>query len=94
MNKDDIIKKIFASEISSIQFPIAKRIYSSTISDGAWIKSEKQQAKEDRINKLRLLQGEEPNVTLPNDLFKEGILSVTPMSKPTDMIFYFDYVYG
>ena len=43
-------------------------------------KSKKQQLKEDRINKLRKLDGKEPNVVLPNDTYG-GLV-------------YLDYIYG
>lgn len=48
-------------------------------------KSEKQKLRESRLNKLRSLKGEEPNVVLPND--------ITVYDSPTPALFYLDFVY-
>ena len=41
-------------DFSAIQFPIVKRVLAKTLGGGGWIKSEKQQLKENRLNKLRV----------------------------------------
>ena len=73
--------------------PIARRIYAKTIGGGGWGKSKKQQQREDRLNKLRQLQGEDPNVTLPDDEFFDGLVSVVPISAPSSTLFYCDFKY-
>lgn len=77
----------------SINFPIVKKVFVSTLGSDGWVKSKKQQLKEDRINKLRQLQGEEPNVILPEDEYVEGLISVQPLSAPIGKLFYMDYKY-
>jgi hypothetical protein len=74
----------------TIQFPTIKQVMASTIGGGGWKKSKIQQLKEDRLNKLLKLNGEEPNVVLPNDEYVEGLVQVKPMSSPRIGL---DYVY-
>ena len=74
--------------------PISTRINPFTLASGGWIKSKKQQLKESRINKIRKVQGENPNVILPNDEYIEGLVSVKPMSVHINTIFYFDFKYN
>ena len=81
------------TNFSSIEFPIAKRIMSSTLAGGGMRKSKKQQLKENRINKLKELKGEEPNVVLPDDEEFDGLVSVMPMSSPCTSLLYMDFVY-
>jgi len=73
--------------------PMSMRISATTIGSGGWIKSKKQQLKENRINKLRKLKGKKPNVVLPNDEFVQGIVSVKPLSAPTGQLFFMDFKY-
>lgn len=77
-----------------IQFPMIRRVMSGTIAGGGTYKSEKQKLKESRLNKLRQLQGEEPNIILPDDIVVEGLVPVQPLSTPTGNLFYVDYKYG
>lgn len=72
--------------------PIARKISATTLGSGGWVQSEKQQLKENRINKLRQLKGEAPNVKLPKDEFVDSLVSVKPLSSPIEL-FYMDYVY-
>jgi hypothetical protein len=81
------------TNFSSITFPIAQRIMSYTLAGGGMRKSKKQQLKEDRINKLKELKGEEPNVVLPDDEEFDGLVSVMPMSSPCTSLLYMDFVY-
>ena len=71
--------------------PIAKRIAATTIANGGWRKSEKQQLREDRANKLLKIKGEEPNVVLENDEYVDGIIQVIPAYTPYSQLFYIDY---
>lgn len=64
------------NDFSTIQFPIIKRVFSKTLAGGGWIKSKKQQLKENRINKLRELEGKKPNVILPEDEYIDVLVSV------------------
>lgn len=73
--------------------PVAMRIASKTIAMGGWQQSKKQKQKQDRLNKLRQLQGEEPNIVLSDDEFVDGIVSVQPMSTPNISLIYMDYKY-
>lgn len=77
----------------TIYFPIVKKVFSTTLANGGWYKSEKQQLKENRINKLRLLEGEKPNISLPDDMYINGLVSVKPLSTHLGSIFYMDYKY-
>jgi hypothetical protein len=77
----------------SISFPIVRRVMASTLGGGGWKKSKIQQLKEDRLNKLLKLKGEEPNVTLPNDEYVEGLVKVTPISSPKIDLGYVNYYY-
>ena len=81
------------TNFSSITFPIAQRIMSYTLAGGGMRKSKKQQLKENRINKLKELKGEEPNVVLPDDEEFDGLVSVMPMSSPCTSLLYMDFVY-
>ena len=73
--------------------PISVRIAARTIGIG-WYKSKLQQLKEDRINKLKKLIGEEP-IVLPDDKYEDGLVSVQPLSVSTSgMLMYIDYKYG
>lgn len=58
-----------------------------------WENQKKKQLKEDRINKLKELKGEEPNVVLPDDEEFDGLVSVMPMSSPCTSLLYMDFVY-
>ena len=81
------------SGLSSNLMPISIQVASSTIGldlvavkpmqspDAPWRKSDKQQLKEDRMNKIRKLEGKEPNIVLPNDAGGGNLL-------------FLDYVYG
>jgi len=73
--------------------PIAMRIAAHTIAGGGWHQSEKQKLKQNRLNKLRQLQGEEPNVILPDDEFDHGLVSVQPLSAPSSHLCYIDFAY-
>lgn len=78
---------------SNIQFPTIQRVFAKTIGGGGWEKSKKQQLKEDRINKLRKLEGKKPNVKLEKDVYVEGLTSVQPLPAPTGYLTYLDYKY-
>ena len=73
--------------------PVAMRVASKTIAMGGWQQSKKQKQKQDRLNKLRRLKGEEPNVILPDDEFVDGLVSVQPLSVPSPSLFYLDFTY-
>lgn len=73
-----------------IQFPTVKKISATTIAGGGWVKSKKQQLKEDRINKLRKIKGLKPNVVLEKDQWVDGLVSVQPLSAPNPGLFYAD----
>lgn len=77
-----------------IQFPIVRQVQATTLASGGWIKSKKQQQKENRLNKLRKLKGKKPNVKLPNDEYIDGIVSVQPLSAPIGNLHYVDFKYG
>jgi hypothetical protein len=79
---------------NTFSFPIARKIEAITLAGGGWTKSKKQELKETRINKLRKIKGEKPNIVLPNDQFINGLVSVQPLSMPTGQFFYMDYKYG
>jgi len=81
------------SDFSGIMFPMVRRVFSSTLGGGGMRKSKTQQLKENRINKLRELQGETPNVVLPDDEHYDGLVSVAPMSMPNGQLFYIDFMY-
>lgn len=76
-----------------IQFPTVKKISRTTIG-GGWVKSKKQQLKEDRINKLRKIKGLKPNVVLEKDQWVDGLVSVQPLSAPSLGLFYADIKYN
>ena len=73
--------------------PVSMRISAKTIGLGGWQQSKKQKLKQSRLNKLRKLNGEEPNVVLPDDEFVDGLLSVQPLSAPSPHLFYLDFKY-
>lgn len=77
-----------------IQFPMVRRVIPVTLAGGGSYKSPKQQLKENRMNKLLKLQGEEANITLPDDIIVEGLVSVQPLSSPVGNLLYIDYKYG
>jgi len=81
------------TDFSDIMFPMVRRISASTIGGGGMRKSNIQQLKENRINKIRLLEGKIPNIVLPDDEHFGGLISVTPMSSPSVSLFYMDYSY-
>ena len=72
--------------------PISIKINAFTSWVGSPCKSKKQQQKQDRINKIRKLEGKKPNVTLPNDSF-DGLISVKPMSAPRNELLFVDFKY-
>ena len=74
--------------------PVAIRVAAHTIAGGGWQQSKKQKLKQDRLNKLRQLQGEEPNVVLPDDEFVDGLVSVQPLSTPSCNLLYMDFKYN
>ena len=47
--------------------PMAIKVSAQTLAGGGWQQSKKQKQKQDRLNKLRKLQGDEPNIVLPDD---------------------------
>ena len=81
------------SSYNSIAFPIVKKVLSATLAGGGWKKSKKQQLKENRINKLRKINGKKPNIVLPYDEYIDGLVSVQPLSAPLGTLFYMDYFY-
>ena len=81
------------SDFSDLMFPMVRRVFASTLGGVGMRKSKHQQLKEDRINKLRLFEGKEPNVLLPDDEQYGGLVSVTPMSMPSVQLFYMDFKY-
>lgn len=81
------------SDWNTFSFPIIRKVEATTLAEGGWIKSKKQQLKESRINKLRKIVGKKPNVILPKDEFVHGLVSVQPLSAPTGQLFYMDFVY-
>lgn len=76
-----------------IAFPLVKRVLATTIANGGWRKSKKQQLKETRINKLRKIKGKKPNVILPDDEYIDGLVAVQPLAAPIGQLFYMDFVY-
>ena len=76
---------------NSSLLPIDKKISSTTISNGGWTKSKKQQQKEDRLNKLNEIIGSKIPITLPDDLYIDGLIPVKPLSTPQNIIYYMDY---
>jgi hypothetical protein len=97
---DELFKNTLAQQpnvpdpFQSIVFPMIRRVASATLAGGGTCKSKKQQQKEDRINKLRQLDGKEPNVILPDDDKYDGLVSVQPMSATSNQLFYVDYKYS
>lgn len=81
------------NDFSDLMFPMVRRVFASTLSGGGSRKSNIQQLKENRINKLRLLEGKKPNVVLPDDVHYDGLVSVTPTTMPSGQIFYMDFKY-
>lgn len=79
---------------NNFSFPVAMKVATHTIAGGGWEKSKKQILKENRINKLRKLQGKKDNIILPNDVYVDGLVSVKPLSAPTGILMYMDYIYG
>jgi hypothetical protein len=79
---------------NNIQFPIVRQVSATTIGGGGWVKSKKQQLKEDRINKLRKIKGKKPNVKLEKDEWQDGLISVKPLSAPSPNLFYMDFTYS
>ena len=73
--------------------PIAMRISATTLAGGGTYKSKPQQLREDRLNKLRKIDGQEPNIVLEDNVIVEGLVSVQPLSAPTGNLFYMDYKY-
>lgn len=74
--------------------PMVRKINTTSLASGGWIKSKKQQLKENRINKLRKIKGKKPNVVLPDDQWIDGLVSVKPLSAPIGQLFYIDFKYG
>ncbi len=74
--------------------PMSMKVSAQTLAGGGWQQSKKQKQKQDRLNKLRKLQGDEPNVVLPDDEFVSGLVSVQPLSSPRiSQLFYMDFKY-
>ena len=73
--------------------PLSMKVAAQTIGMGGWRQSKKQKQKQDRLNKLKQLKGEEPNVVLPDDEFVDGLISVQPLAGPTPHLFYLDFKY-
>jgi hypothetical protein len=80
-------------DFSGIIFPIVRRVSAQTLACGGWKQSNRQKLKQDRLNKLRKLQGDEPNIVLPDDEYTDGLVSVQPLSSPSPQLFYMDYNY-
>ena len=81
-----------SSQFPSI-FPLVRKVAASTIAGGGTRKSKEQQLREDRLNKLRNLEGKKPNVTLPDDIEIPGLVSVKPLSAPSGQLLFIDYKY-
>lgn len=77
----------------SIAFPMVMKVAARSLAMGGWYKSKIQQLKEDRLNKLKKLIGEEPNIILPDDEYIDGLVSVQPLSGPSGMLTYLDFKY-
>ncbi len=77
-----------------LSFPIVKRVSASTLGLGSTRKSKEQQLREDRLNKIRQIEGKIPNVILPDDDLTPGLISVKPMSAPSSTLLYMDFKYG
>lgn len=82
----------FTTHIGSL-LPIVKRISASTIGMGGTKKSETQQLRENRLNKLRQIDGKKHNVILPDDEDIPGLVSVQPMSSPSGNLMFMDFKY-
>lgn len=82
-----------AEDFNTVPLPISKRINAQTIGldlvavkpmeiSMVPAKSDKQKLRESRINKIKQLEGEEPNVVLPDDI-----------KVPAGHMFYMDFTY-
>ena len=92
---------IYSGETTSLSantfpslLPMAMKISAQTIGMGGTRKSEEQQLREDRANKIRQIEGDEPNIVLPDDEDVPGLVSVQPLSAPSGLLMYIDYKYG
>ena len=73
----------------TITLPVAQRVFSKLLGDKALL--DKIKLRESRINKLRKLKGEEPNVVLDKPF---DIVEVKPVSGPIGHLYYMDFKYG
>jgi len=89
----DELSDCSVSDFNNIAFPLVRRASAATLAMGGTRKSKIQQLKEDRINKLRKLNGEAPNIKLPDDVIIDGLVSVQPMTTPSLNLMYFDFKY-
>lgn len=94
--KNKITEKQSELELNdfTLFFKNTLKISPKTIGGGCWIKTKKQQLKENRINKLRKIEGLKPNVILDNDEWEEGLISVKPLSTPISNLYYIDFKYN
>lgn len=83
----------FSKHFSSV-LPIIQKVSAHMIGMGGTKKSEIQQLRENRLNKIRQIEGKNPNVILPDDENVPGLVSVQPMSAPKGSLMYIDYKYG
>jgi len=61
---------------------------------GGWCKSKTQKLKENRANKLRKIEGKEPNIVLVDDIYIDGIQPVTPVNTlQTGLLYFCDFKY-
>lgn len=83
----------FSEHFSSL-LPIAMKVSAHTIGAGGTRKSKAQQLRENRLNKLRQLDGKKPNIVLPDDEKVPGLVSVQPLSAPSGQLLYMDFKYS
>ena len=92
---------IYSGETTSLSantfpslLPMAMKISAQTIGMGGTKKSKAQQLRENRLNKLRQIDGKDPNIVLPDDEKVPGLVSVQPLSAPTGQLLYVDFKYS
>lgn len=93
------------SIFNSITFPIVRRVAAHTIAGGYYEESDERIKKRKRILKLkRVLNNEDFNEIVSSeeyseiliekkDVFKDGLISVTPLNIPTGSLMYMDFCY-